>query len=94
MTHPNIEAIRALIPADREKINGIDWLDWNDMSELGLIVRINTEILHPLGLALSRNPATGASEAVLIAPDGKWEYSADIIRAAANRSRAPDEMQG
>ncbi|WP_439412300.1 DUF7415 domain-containing protein [Enterobacter ludwigii] len=94
MTHPNIEAIRALIPAHREKINGLEWLDWNDMSELGLIVRINTEILHPLGLALSRNPNTGASEVLLIAPDGKWEYSAEIIRATTNKLPAPDERQG
>jgi hypothetical protein len=91
MTHPNIEAIRALIPDGREKINGLDWLNWNDMSELGLIVRINNEILHPLGLSLSRNPGTGASEAVLIAPDGKWEYSTDITRAATSQRPVPDQ---
>lgn len=78
MTHPDIETIRALIPANRKKLSGCEWLSWNDMSKLGLIVRINTEILHPLGLALSRDPMTGYSEAVLIAPDGKWEYSQDI----------------
>ncbi len=92
MTHPNIEAIRALIPGDRKKINGLDWLTWNDMSDLGLIVRINNEILHPLGLALSRNPSAGTSEVVLIAPDGKWEYSADIIRAADSMYPAPDQQ--
>jgi len=50
-------------------------IDWNQMSELGLIVRINKEILHPLGLALSRNTETGSSDAVLVADDGAWEYS-------------------
>lgn len=32
------------------------------MSELGLVERINREICHPLGLAISRNPETGFSE--------------------------------
>jgi len=50
-------------------------INWNDMSDLGLIRRINEEILHPLGLAMSRNPESGSSEAILIADDGIWEYS-------------------
>tara|TARA_R110002033_G_scaffold54_4_gene864 strand:+ start:916 stop:1149 length:234 start_codon:yes stop_codon:yes gene_type:complete len=49
-------------------------LNWNQMSELGLMERINREVLHPLGLAVSRNPETGNSEAILIADDGIWEY--------------------
>ncbi|HGK7310691.1 TPA: hypothetical protein ACJ51G_000661 [Aeromonas hydrophila subsp. hydrophila] len=31
-------------------------INWNQASELGLIVRINREILHPLGLSMSRDP--------------------------------------
>ena len=53
-------------------------IDWNKMSELGLIEQINTEILHPIGLAISRNPETGFSEAVLIADDGVFEYSPNL----------------
>ena len=53
-------------------------IDWNKMSELGLIERINTEICHPLGLAISRNPDTGTSEAILIADDGVWEYDPSV----------------
>ena len=49
-------------------------IDWNQASELGLIERINTEILHPLGLAVSRNPETGWSQSILIADDGLWSY--------------------
>lgn len=49
-------------------------INWNQMSELGLIERINREILHPLGLAVSRNPENGSSEAILVADDGVWEY--------------------
>jgi hypothetical protein len=53
-------------------------IDWNGASELGLIERINREILHPLGLAMTRNPETGASEKLLIADDGVWTYSPEI----------------
>ena len=42
------------------------------------IVRINKEILHPLGLAISRNPITGFSEEVLVADDGIWGYAAGM----------------
>jgi len=49
-------------------------LDWNEMSELGLIRIINEEVLHPLGLAMSRNPTTGTSDVILISDDGIWEY--------------------
>ncbi|WP_425642894.1 DUF7415 domain-containing protein [Marinomonas gallaica] len=54
----------------------IKTIDWNQLAELGLLGRINTEILHPLGLAISRNPATGASEKIMVSNDGKWEYDA------------------
>ena len=67
------------IPVGREKICGCDWLDWNQLSALGLIVRINAEILHPLGLAIFRDPASGISAGAMIAPDGKWEYAPDVI---------------
>jgi len=48
------------------------------MSELGLIERINREICHPLGLAVSREPETGFSKKILIADDGEWEYDPKI----------------
>lgn len=54
-------------------------IDWNKMSELGLIYRINKEILHPLGLAVSRTVETGLSEKILIADDGVWEYNLNMI---------------
>lgn len=50
-------------------------LDWNEASRQGLVERINTEILHPLGLAMCRTPEDGMSPGLLIAEDGKWEYA-------------------
>ncbi|MFG5021212.1 hypothetical protein ID080_00980 [Vibrio cholerae] len=49
------------------------------MSELGLIEKINREILHPLGLAITRNVETGKSEAILVADDGKFEYAENFL---------------
>ena len=53
-------------------------INWTQASELGLVERINREILHPLGLAMSYHPNTGTSEALLIADDGFWEYSPNL----------------
>ena len=49
-------------------------IDWNKLSELGLVERINREILHPLGLAVSREPDTGFSNKIFISPDGVFEF--------------------
>lgn len=54
-------------------------IDWNTMSDLGLIRRINREILHPLGLAIARDPNTGISDCILVADDGEWEYSDESL---------------
>lgn len=53
-------------------------LDWNDMSNLGIIYRINSEILHPMGLAMTRIPDTGSSDSILVASDGVFEYSEEL----------------
>ncbi|AUE22838.1 hypothetical protein Ah1_00320 [Aeromonas phage Ah1] len=63
-------------------------IDWNDMSSLGLIKRINEQVLHPLGLAMTRNPETGSSDYVLIAPDGVFQYDETI----KGRSTLTDEQ--
>lgn len=49
-------------------------IDWNEISRLGLLERINREIMHPLGLAVYRDPETGNSGGALISPDGEWCY--------------------
>lgn len=50
------------------------YVDFNTLSEMGLVWRINREILHPLGLALSRDVETGSSPGALIADDGVWHF--------------------
>lgn len=54
-------------------------IDWNTASELGLVQRINKEILHPLGLAMSRDPKTGHSTHILVADDKHFEFSTKIV---------------
>ncbi|NNS09336.1 hypothetical protein HHI26_20665 [Erwinia sp. JH02] len=53
-------------------------MDWNELSRRGLLRRINTEILHSIGLAVFRNPANGQSGGAFIADDGIWEYAKDL----------------
>ena len=57
-------------------------INWNQASELGLIGRINREVLHPLGLAMTRNPENGVSEMLLVSPDGIWEYDQQLMTNA------------
>lgn len=70
------DAFGAIKPS--EKIGGCAWVSWNELSARGLIVRINKEILHPIGLAVFRDPKTGISQGALIAPDGVWEYDQSV----------------
>ncbi|EMA1801304.1 hypothetical protein SD377_001907 [Cronobacter turicensis] len=70
------------VPPGREMVSGCNWLDWNQLSALGLIFRINHEILHPMGLAIFRDPDSGKSEGALIADDGVFSYPQYMIDAA------------
>lgn len=53
-------------------------IDWNFASTLGLIERINSELLHPLGLAMCRDVSTGVSPYLLVAEDKVWTYGPDF----------------
>jgi len=68
-------------------------LNWNQMSELGLIERINTEILHPLGLAMSRNVENGFSEEILISEDGLWEYAPNRKSTIISDEEVKDKVE-
>jgi len=49
-------------------------VDWNELSRMGLIERINREIMHPIGLAVCREVESGISPGALVSEDGEWRY--------------------
>lgn len=55
-------------------------IDWNELSRLGLLKRINEEILHPMGYAVYRVVETGVSPGALISPDGAWTYPKEEVK--------------
>lgn len=59
---------------------GLKVIDWNKASELGLIQRINSEILHPLGLAMTRTSDNGVSPNLLVTEDDEgFLYSDEVV---------------
>lgn len=52
-------------------------VNWTEISNLGLLQRINREVMHPLGLAIYRDE-DGTSDGTLVADDGVWEYSPEV----------------
>lgn len=76
-------------------------LNYNELSALGLVYKINKEVLHPLGLALHYNVDDGISEGVYISPDRVYEYSYEtsgeeeekLHRFLQNRHRTLDKLE-
>lgn len=52
-------------------------VNWTEISNLGLLQRINREVMHPLGLAIYRDE-DGTSDGALVADNGVWEYSPEV----------------
>ncbi len=72
--YKEIKLVPTLVQDNKEKpFEGKNFIDFNELSDYGLIWKINKEILHPLGLALARNE-DGTSNGCIVAPDGVWEY--------------------
>lgn len=61
-------------------------IDWKDLSDLGLIRRINEDILHPLGLAISRE-LDGTSKNIIVADDGVFTYAEQRQRVSDDEIR-------
>ncbi|EQQ95402.1 hypothetical protein G776_04172 [Escherichia coli HVH 115 (4-4465997)] len=57
-------------------------VNWKELSERGLVFRINHEIMHQLGLAVMYAPETGMSGGAMVATDGAWNYSDEQIERA------------
>lgn len=53
-------------------------IDWNELSRRGLLIRINREILHPLGLAVCRDPETGRSPGAIVSTNGPFVFAEDV----------------
>ena len=51
---------------------------FKELSEWGLIYKINKEILHPLGLSLAWMPTYKISLGANLAPDLVWEYPEEM----------------
>ncbi|EPR1455208.1 DUF7415 domain-containing protein [Citrobacter koseri] len=66
-------------------INESAILSWSELALRGLVFRINYEVLHPQGLAMMYDPATGISDGALVASDGIWNYSDEIIKSAKQK---------
>ncbi|WP_249648451.1 DUF7415 domain-containing protein [Pectobacterium carotovorum] len=61
-------------------------IDWNEISRRGLLVRINSEIMHPIGLAIFRDPDSGQSGGALVADDGVWQYEQNFLASVTASS--------
>lgn len=71
----------------------MDKIDWNKASELGLIQRINSEVLHPLGLAMFRDPEDGTSGGIFVAPDKRFQYGpSTVIKKVLSKDEIHDQI--
>ncbi|EHF8592063.1 DUF3850 domain-containing protein [Salmonella enterica] len=70
---------------ERPAISGCKLRLWNELAVQGLVFRINYEVLHPQGLAMMYDPETGVSDGALVASDGVWSYSGEIIKSAKQK---------
>lgn len=62
-----------------ESANNKNQINWKELSERGLVFRINHEILHPLGLAVGYESTNGVSAGAFVADDGVWQYSDELV---------------
>lgn len=70
---------------EQPAINGCRLMRWNELAVRGLVFRINYEVLHSQGLAMMYDTETGVSDGVLVASDGIWNYSGEIIKSAKQK---------
>lgn len=61
---------------------GMSLMNWKELSEKGLVFRVNHEIVHPLGLAIRYETLNSVSGRAYIADDGVWQYSDKLVADA------------
>lgn len=52
-------------------------IDWNQLSELGLVERINRQILFPMGLAVTRITSSGVSPGCVVSDGGQFYFTGE-----------------
>ena len=64
----------------------LDYVNWAALAELGLLARINHEILHPLGYAAFYVVENGTSPGALIAESGCWCFTPEQMNLRGLKS--------
>ena len=60
------------------------YVDWKVLAEMGLLTRINHEILHPLGYAAFYVVETGISPGALVSESGGWDYTLEALLTSSS----------
>lgn len=68
-------------------------IDWSIASRLGLIEKINTEVLHKLGLTMIREGSTGLSPGLYISDELKWTYPDDHMSTLKSEIEIKEELE-
>ncbi|WCX68633.1 hypothetical protein [Salmonella phage GSW6] len=85
-TSPTDPSTGILVTSRDQNDVSVDFeMHWNELSRKGLIVALNFSLFHPRGLAIARDPETGESPYLLVADDGIWEYTPDILEEAKHQ---------
>lgn len=71
-----------LLSIERLNTGACEIVNWKELSERGLVFRINHEIMHQLGLAVMYEPDTEMSGGAMVATDGAWNYSDEQMERA------------
>lgn len=67
-------------------------IDWKVMAELGLLARINHEILHPLGYSAFYVVDTGVSPGALVSESGGWEFTPEQLMKSSSLPPPSDTL--
>ena len=60
-------------------------INWNEASKIGLIDDINTKVLHPIGMSITRNIIGGASPCILQDGNSAWTHGNEYETKASVR---------
>lgn len=61
--------------------------DWDDLSDLGLVVLVNNVVFHPANFAMFREAGAGVSPGFLVA-DEPWTFAPEVLREGKQKASA------